>query len=843
MKNLSFKSSFIFLLFLSSIGAYSQVCLTGDFAPPIYKSTSIYESKNGITLPASGVIRILFVFAEYDYVNGGDPCPSGTTGWPAHSLPTWANNLTDVYSPSGAANGVLTRYFQIASSGNYTVLGDYVLAPDNGGIFKVPITDTIPINPNNTSLIPIVNSKMNNNIVTAHNLNSINNFDLWTCTDGGLPKITPSTESPKKYDNVIFIWRNSKYQGTGYASSSSPGVLLGYNSNTYCCFGTYENIPTQIMIHEYAHLIYGGNNFHCGGGGSFTGGDYFIPSIGGWSNLGLSGASLLSWNAWDRQRLNWKAPGNQFLVSARNTPNNGEINGDLDATIPAQAGIFTIRDFVTTGDAIRIKLPFIDPLNEYPEYLWIENHNTVSKNQNQWDKFIYQDGYSCVQPAVYGLYSYLQIDREIRSSTSYNDVFGGYAYYLRPLTANGYFDRVFGSDSILNNCVNSLKYRAFTLSNENPLTGGGDQETYSINKSNDNILSYDDHIGNTIEYKDGVYNKNLFELGHSRHAFTLTGNKKIGIGTNPPSSSMMNMVGYNYPGPSSAKNVRKVSLNGVSVEIINQNSDGTMQVRVRFDDIEVGNNIRWCADTIALNPVASPSGYSLNLLTGKTITLDQGTTDTRMSNPIIFNGKQVFASPTIFKCKTNSWFNMSVNSNVILLNQSSLILEAGSKLDVNDGSAITINTGCTFYIKSGANLNIYGSGKIDIKPGAFICSEPGANINLQNYNSLIILEDGANYGANPVLFTSPSCAGSITKTGNGAIADFNQDVYIQDQTISTNRYIGGKNIYVGNHVTTSQTMGDVLINNSANVVFNCKTITFDTGFECSGGSTYETINH
>ena len=31
--------------------------------------------------------------------------------------------------------------------------------------------------------------------------------------------------------------------------------------------------------------------------------------------------------------------------------------GDLDATVSGHAGIYTLRDFVTTGDAIRIKLP------------------------------------------------------------------------------------------------------------------------------------------------------------------------------------------------------------------------------------------------------------------------------------------------------------------------------------------------------------------------------------------------------------------------------------------------------------------------------------------------------
>jgi len=846
MKNLSFKNSILFLMILSSINTYAQVCLTGDFTPTnLLKSSYNYESKNGFTLPVNGVIRILFVFVEYDYVNGGDPTPaSGTTDWPAHSLPTWANNLTDVYSPTGAANGVLTRYFQMASSGNYIVLGDYLLAPDNGGIFKVPITNTAPIEPDNTSLIPIVNSKMTNNIVTAHNLNSINNFDLWTFNGTGLPKTTPSIENPKRYDNVIFIWRNSNWNGTGQSMDWSPGSLLRYEANSHCCFGTYSNIPTQIMILEYAHLLYGGNNFHCGGGGWYTSGDYFIPYIGGWSKVGLSEASLLTWNAWDIQRLDWKAQGNLYSVSARNSGNSSEINGDLDATNPNQAGIYTLRDFATTGDAIRIKLPFLNPANEYPEFIWFENHNTVGINQCQFDKFHYQDGNSCVIPAVYGLYSYLQIDREVRSSTIYDEVFGGYAYYLRPLTANGFYDRVYDVDSVQNNCVDWEKKRAFILATDNPLTGGGDQEAYSFNRNGNNTLEYNDIMDNYVEKKNGIYYKNLFALGHTRHVFSQSGNKKIGITTNPSSATMMNIVGHDYPGSSTAKNVRKVSLNGVFVEIIDQNANGTIQVKVRFDDIEVNNNVRWCADTIALNPIASPSGFSLNLLAAKTITLDQGTTDTRMNDPKTFNGKQIFSSPTIFKCRTNSWFNMSVNSNVVLLNQSSLILESGSRIDVNDGSTITVNAGCTLYIKSGANLNVNGSGNIEIQPGAFICIESGSSIKLSSFNSVINLRPGYINGVNPSLGITSNCVASpatYASTGSGKINTYLSDVFIQNETLTGNQYIPGNNISAGTNVTNSKPQGPVVIPNGSNVVFDADgNILLDKGFEVELGASFET---
>ena len=70
---------------------------------------------------------------------------------------------------------------------------------------------------------------------------------------------------------------------------------------------------------------------------------------------------------------------------------------------------------------------------------------------------------------------------------------------------------------------------------------------------------------------------------------------------------------------------------------------------------------------------------------------------------------------------------------------------------------------------------------------------------------------------------------------------FGQDVYIQNETIS-NRYIRGRNIYVGRTVTTTKPQGNVVISNNANVVFDAsQSIIFDAGFECPLGSSFKTV--
>lgn len=195
----------------------------------------LYESRNGRNLPTHGTLRILVVFLEVDYADPeDDPTPpNGTPGWPAHSLPTWvdnpdpAQNLFDWDVPTGTATGLLTRYFQDASSGQFNVVADYLMAPTNGGVFKTTVGTV-------SAARAAVNAALGTSIVTGHGFTTVTDFDMWTTngpsTGAGLPKVTPSTESPGRFDHVAFVWRNAGNDKTGYAVASSPGLMLGHDA-------------------------------------------------------------------------------------------------------------------------------------------------------------------------------------------------------------------------------------------------------------------------------------------------------------------------------------------------------------------------------------------------------------------------------------------------------------------------------------------------------------------------------------------------------------------------------------------------------------------------------------
>jgi hypothetical protein len=106
-----------------------------------------------------------------------------------------------------------------------------------------------------------------------------------------------------------------------------------------------------------------------------------------------------------------------IILRAEDIHNTKRMNGDLDATVLSDTGYYYLRDFATTGDAIRIKLPYIDPSKEFPEYIWIENHNGKNMNGVEFDTWQYQDA-ACVYAFGLWIYMYLQIDKDVRQSVS-----------------------------------------------------------------------------------------------------------------------------------------------------------------------------------------------------------------------------------------------------------------------------------------------------------------------------------------------------------------------------------------------------------------------------------------
>ena len=745
MKRLLCLISFIFMLFVLSTNLYSQIvdwqdylsdCFDEEYYLPDTSNRDVlFNSRYGGFLSPHDTIRMLVVFADLVYT---DTIPDPSLNWQnhywdAHSLPRWADSLFAAYDTTDFRYKQITRYYQYASSNDHIVLGDYLLAPDNGGVFSF---NTVDGEANIDSIVHAVNQKLGTSIVTAHGLSSFNEFDMWTSGDIGLEKQKIGNE---KWDYVVFAVRNSLHPQNPTGSAASASIpLLGHYIDQACrvCIGDSNN-PTHIIRHEYAHMLLGGNNFHTCGGGWGT--NYWIPQTGGWALLGLYGSSLMCWSAWDRYRLGWKGVNNAYDISVRDSVGINEVKGDID--INNGNGIYVLRDFVTTGDALRIKLPFIDEEKEYQEWIWLENHQGANNNNVEFDKWQYQD-FECVEDFRPGLMAYIQINNNIRESQDYNLIFHQFADYLNPLPANGLWDRCFLTDSVNNGCVSYAWVRPMIRISENPLTGCSDQSRYTIDLDGDDKINKSDQVSNWIEIDGNDTLRHLFQLGHSSHSFTLDGNKKISIGTNPSSAPLINMVGDDNQ-YTNAKNLRKTYLNGISIEILEQNAiNGNIRVRVRFDDVDVDRDVRWCSDSIVLNNIPTTSGYSLNVKQGKTIHVDQGLNATRMKNPIDYQGQKLFASPTKFIVQPDVKIHLDTAASIVLDHSSKLHFRERSSCVIEDMGTLRVKSGTVLQLEDCASLVINGSGKLIVEEGAELRISPLATLAFQNGLQNLIMESG-----------------------------------------------------------------------------------------------------
>lgn len=781
--------SFIIMPFIPSTNLYSQIVDWQDYIMDCvgeeYNLTDtsnrdvIYNSKFGCSLSPHDTIRMLVVFAELVYT---DTIPDPSLDWQnhywdAHSLPRWADSLFATCDTTNFRYKQITRYFQYASSNDHIVLGDYLLAPDNGGVFSVNTTDG---EANTTSIVQAVNQKLGTSIVTAHGLSSINEFDMWTIGINGVEK---QKVGNGKWDYIVFAVRNSlSPKNPNGSSTSSTLPLLGHGIDKACivCVGNSSN-PTHIIRHEYAHMLLGNNSFHTCGGGWHT--NYWIPQTGGWALLGLYGSSLMCWSAWDRYRLGWKGINNAYDISARDSDGITEVNGDID--IHCGNDIYVLRDFVTTGDALRIKLPFIDEGKEYQEWIWLENHQGVNNNNVEFDKWQYQD-FECVEDFEPGLMAYVQINSNIRESPDQNSVFSQFADYLNPLTANGFWDRHFPTDSIDNGCVSYSRVRPFTRIQENPLTGCGDQSLYSVDIDGNDIIDKKDQVSNWAEIVGNNTLRHLFQLGHSSHSFTLHGNNKIGIGTNPSSAPLINMVGLDSQN-NNVKNLRKTYLNGISVEILEQDAtNGNIKVRIRFDDVDVDNDVRWCSDSIILNNIPTSSGYSLNVKQGKTILLDQGLNATRMKNPIDYHGQKIFSSPTTFIVQPDVKIHLDTAASIVLENSSKLYFRERSSCVIEDRGTLIVKRGTVLQLDDCASLVINGTGKLIVEKGAELRISPMAILAFQNGLQNLDMESGViiyHIFANPNTLIANTISNAVitsSTTWNGLDCKVNGSIVVEN---------------------------------------------------------------
>jgi len=694
------------------------------------------NARNGYWLTNTDTIRVFVVYAEV--VNDPFDIWPELPALPKGQMPQNTNSLFDnVFDPSNI-EGYVTNYFYQASFGKLVVIGDYYPT-----LIRVPYNQLIGYG--DTNIVNILNN-VQGDIITSQGFSIMaHNFDLWSFpNEPGMPKL-------KWPDNMIdvmmIVWRtNSKI-----SLSSNAGMMECNkwmyplkNKNGFNDIGkvvSRYNNAGSIVRHELSHSLLGGNSMHAGGSGG--GQRWFMADVGGYGMLSSWNSISDSWNAWDRHRLGWKNPNNQYFISSRWPGSNKEINSDFvyGQSFPNGVAEFILRDFVSTGDAIRIMLPHTS--RDVPsQYLWLENRQLNKE---------YIDHTS---PRSKGIYAYLQIGKD-----DFSDFLGNNSY-LYPLTPVGNYDielienlKPLPNFEILNNGIVNLNYLdVYRISekNKNPFTGlnhlmlipddynkvDGLKDVIYTNEvlTIRRLLIEEDIIAN----HEVMYNNPCF--GTPWDAF-----KKgdiISMNTNPAPVTIATYT-TPYPRPISTyiysedykpnfkpmlNDNRNIYLNGLYIEVVEEYDNGDIKVKIKFDDFTVNNNVRWCGD-IVLNE-------KLIIDNNSSVKIDLGKTPSHPSNPIVHKGKKYFSRYSSFTSNIGSELIIKSGSKLEFDENSSFVLMSGAKLVIEEGAELIIKENSSFIIEAGANVLVYG--KIIIDENSKILSK-GGHIRLVNEMSRLVL--------------------------------------------------------------------------------------------------------
>ena len=672
------------------------------------------HSWDGCGMPSQGEFRILNICINiiYDVHPEKDPCRNeSVVRWPAatkegvnsSAIPNFLLQFMDTAYRPGKNQGNITRLYGESSFDQLRLTADYIVVNlkesrilEEAETFSYDLIAEIAID--------YVNATGGFRTLYRHN----NPKDyVW------------DNSRQFGYTQVLFRNISAAYGGiNGGAGVSGRQLwqatlrtrygdyLLGANGTVQCVgAGDYLMNPSNIIKHEFSHSLFGGNSFHASGGNHRLTAELmpFLTVQKGYGLMGASESGLVSCNGYDRWRMHWKHPDAPGFICARNADNSGYLRADISKEDGAQT--FLLRDFVTYGDAIRIRLPYKGSEAASNQYIWLENHQ-VGYN-GKLDYLQYSNLYDCRPQGTAGIYAYYQVGRDLLEGTPDKVWYQDERDNLKIIPAEGYYNFAmrFTPDTVYRiNCVNYSDHNYVLVRKAaNPFNGYQDQETQFHPKTDDKRLSTQCEYHMWRKVVNGRTNDALPSIGDNLDAFSKA--TKINMATNPSTCNTRTyynyLTGRNYSNYSeNPRNVRTTYLSGLSIEMVPQ-KDRTFLVRIRWDDYDIDNDANWTGN-IALKEKAFLQPRRHLLLT-QNLTPEQPYRDSVTG---------LFAKPTLMTCEAGSEFVLRSHSTLELEKGSRVLLKKGSRFVVEDKALLLIGRDCLFEVEHGAQLVVEGKGKV-----------------------------------------------------------------------------------------------------------------------------------
>ncbi|HSW54416.1 MAG TPA: T9SS type A sorting domain-containing protein [Ignavibacteriaceae bacterium] len=307
--------------------------------------------RGGYLLPSSGTLNVLIVFCQFPDDNYNINDPYWQKGSPPANMNQWVNQTWTINPITGS----LTHYFNDMSFNSFKFIGK-VISKTSQHTRQWYIT--------NQWKRGDIHKEILQNIDLTWSFAEFDNWDF-------VSEYTHSNQPDGIVDMIIMVWRNiakdypdslqlSIYNALNFSNYGSLGgtsftvdnglrtIKTGFWPSGSTPGGSGVTIIDQVVekslwstIHEFAHYLMGGNEYHVG--------------YGFWGMLDAWGKKSKVANSYERYRLGW------INVNAiNNTPNQTIYN----ATIP---------DYVTTGVVYRFN---IDTATN--QFFYIENHQKLS---------------------------------------------------------------------------------------------------------------------------------------------------------------------------------------------------------------------------------------------------------------------------------------------------------------------------------------------------------------------------------------------------------------------------------------------------------------------------------
>ena len=787
------------------------------------------SSNYGGAVTPQGVLKVLIVFAGFtndvdvaapDYydINGRNPWPQEDgTHAPGLSFPK--NVTADFYtSLASFQNNAVDRtlsnfYYQMSRHSANPFKMQAIFFPKR---INVTATDFKNARPN--GFFDYTNEVME----ALKNDPDTRNFDFSQVDQrGARPNFNHdnSTTPPDRgIDYTVIIWRNPgtpfqttvpntrTQQGIAYTNAgwaavpytfdipSANGQLYSTNGVGFTQAFGMSGLNQETFLHEFAHTLYNSPHYLAA---NRTVGTYFNLSEGP-GMMGNLRTYFLA-NAWERWYNGWV----ELQTGANHA--NSDVQGA--ASLTATNGEFTLRDYVTTGDVMRIKLP------NSSQYLWLENHQFASGIDGRANYFV--NTRTSPQPLRGAPRGILAMVENVAGSRS--DLLNQYdigCNGMKVVSAQGNFDYTPSATSdTYNNYFFNYRLHDFTNRVANPFGG----ESQITRRRIDDDVSRNDTIfndrgtgneGTASEATTSFILNGAFEDGIFGPDVTFnTVGQKMGNSYNP---AIFDQLQYDQ----GSGRLYTIGLGGLSVELIAKDANtGDITVKVRYDDVAIVQNTRWSGDLWMMDVAGAANGADVSVNAGKTLTINRSGTNNRHTKLA-----GAFINPTTFMCSgTGVQFLQNGGSNVnvegantafrvksggeLKLNPygTTFAVKTGAVLDIQSGGTLTAGLATVLRVEAGGSLVVRNGGKlqggggtIQLQNGAYLCIEQGADLSA---NGLTLdVAPGVIIGTNPALNLGPlNCStrlrfcGSLTggnptlsnicPTGNEALQfDGNDDV-------------------------------------------------------------------